>query len=373
MPEQKPELLQHLEVERRAHAQSLRLEELVLRLELFQALFELVLDRADGALHRLGAGDVVGCREDRHRLEPLHDIAGERMQHVQRLDLVAEHLDADRVLLVDRDDLDRVAAHAEVAAREVDVVAVVLHRDELADQRIAVVDLADLQRDHRPQVLLGRTEAVDARDGAHHDDIAPAQQRVRRRVPQPLDLGVDRRVLLDEGVGLRDVRLGLVVVVVADEVLDRVVRHELAELVRQLRRERLVVREHQRRPLHLLDEPRGGRRLAGSGGAEQHDIRLAGVDARGELGDRLRLVAGGLVFADDFEGAYGASGLHLSRVGGATDTGAMFASGGCRHRGRPVSHAAAAAVEPSAAEAGPVEAAAEAGPVEAAAVVAAAP
>ena len=34
---------------------------------------------------------------------------------------------------------------------------------------------------------------------------------------------VDRRVLLDVGVGLRDVRLGLVVVVVRDEVLDRVV------------------------------------------------------------------------------------------------------------------------------------------------------
>jgi hypothetical protein len=75
-------------------------------------------------------------------------------------------------------------------------------------------------------------------------------------VPQPLDLGVDRRVLLDEGVGLRDVGLGLVVVVVADEVLDGVVRHELAELGRELRRERLVVREHERRALHLLDRAR---------------------------------------------------------------------------------------------------------------------
>jgi len=41
-------------------------------------------------------------------------------------------------------------------------------------------------------------------------------------VSEPLDLLVDRRVLLDVGVGLRDVGLGLVVVVVGDEVLDRV-------------------------------------------------------------------------------------------------------------------------------------------------------
>ena len=32
-------------------------------------------------------------------------------------------------------------------------------------------------------------------------------------------------------------------------------------------------------PLHLLDEPGRGRRLAGTGRAEQHDVGLAGVDA----------------------------------------------------------------------------------------------
>ena len=143
-----------------------------------------------------------------------------------------------------------------------------------------------------------------------HDDVAPAQQRVRRGVPQPLDLGVDRRVLLDEGVGLRDVGLGLVVVVVRHEVLDGVVRHELAELGRELRRERLVVREDERGPLHLLDEPGRGRGLAGAGRAEQHDIGLAGVDPAGEFGDRGGLVAARPVVAHDLEGTDGSGGLH---------------------------------------------------------------
>ena len=161
-----------------------------------------------------------------------------------------------------------------------------------------------------------------------HDDVATAQQRVRGRVTEALDLGVDRGVLLDEGVGLRDVRLGLVVVVVADEVLDRVVGHELAELVRQLRGERLVVREHERRPLHLLDEPGGGRRLARAGRAEQHDVGLARVDAGREVGDRLRLIAGRDVLADDLERPHGSCGLHQSRLGGAATSRPPFAGGG---------------------------------------------
>ena len=67
---------------------------------------------------------------------------------------------------------------------------------------------------------------------------------------QPVDLLVDRRVLLDVEVLARDVRLGLVVVVVGDEVLDRVAREVRPELVAQLGGERLVVRDHERRLLH---------------------------------------------------------------------------------------------------------------------------
>lgn len=146
-------------------------------------------------------------------------------------------------------------------------------------------------------------------------------------MPQPFDLGVDGRVLLDEGVGLRDVRFGLVVVVVGDEVLDRVVRHELAELVRELSRERLVVREDESGALHLLDEPCGRRRFSRTRRPQQHDVRLPGVDARGELGDGLWLITGGRVFADDLERANATGGFHTSSVGGATDIGARFPFG----------------------------------------------
>ena len=163
-------------------------------------------------------------------------------------------------------------------------------------------------------------------------DVAPAQQRVRGRVPQPLDLGVDRAVLLDEGVRLRHVGLGLVVVVVADEVLDGVVRHEVAELGGELRRERLVVREHEGRPLHLLDEPGRRRRLAGAGRAEQHDVGLPRLDAVRELLDGGRLVAARGVLADDLEGSHRARGFHALQPRQAPPTARWAAAA---HTGRP--------------------------------------
>ena len=81
--------------------------------------------------------------------------------------------------------------------------------------------------------------------------------------------------LLDIGVGARDVGLGLVVVVVGDEILDRVVGEEDLELAVELGGERLVGREDQRRALRRLDHLGHGEGLARAGDAEQHLVALA--------------------------------------------------------------------------------------------------
>ena len=69
----------------------------------------------------------------------------------------------------------------------------------------------------------------------------------------PVDRFVYARFLLDIGVRARDVGLWLVVVIVADEILDRIVRKEAFELAIELRGEDLVGRKHESRALHLFD------------------------------------------------------------------------------------------------------------------------
>ena len=91
----------------------------------------------------------------------------------------------------------------------------------------------------------------------------------------------------------RHVGLGLVVVVVGDEVLDRVVREEFAELAVELRGEGLVVRQHHGRALHALDHRRCGHGLSAAGDAEERLVRESLVQALDQLVDRLRLITGG--------------------------------------------------------------------------------
>ena len=115
--------------------------------------------------------DVVVRRgPDRDVLEVvLDELAGERVEVLQALDLVAEERRAVGRLGVGREDLERLAAHAERAAPERGVVARVLDRDELAQQLVAVDEVAALQDLEVVVVGLRRAQAEDRRHRGDDD------------------------------------------------------------------------------------------------------------------------------------------------------------------------------------------------------------
>ena len=97
------------------------------------------------------------------------------------------------------------------------------------------------------------------------------------------------------------VGFGLVVVVVADEILDGVLGKESPELLVELRGQRLVVDHDERRPVHASDGLRHRERLARAGHAEQHLMRVAAIETLDELADGARLVAGKLEVGHEAE------------------------------------------------------------------------
>ena len=287
--------LHHLQVVVRAHLQALRLQQLALLLELLQAFAQLVADGGKRAVHLRARGHVVRRGPDGQCFELVHHLAGDVVDLGDALYLVPPEVDAHRVVRIGREHVERVAAHAERAALELVVVAVVLDVDQLVDDVVAVHLLLLVHEHGHAGVVHGAADAVNAAHRRHHDAVAPRQQRRGGRMAQLLHFLVDGGVLLDERVGRRDVGFGLIVVVVADEVHHRVVRKELLELACQLGRKRLVRRHDQRGLLHGLDGLRHGERLAGSRHAQKRLVAQAFVHAMCQLVDGLRLVTGRLV------------------------------------------------------------------------------
>ena len=231
----------------------------------------------------------------------LLDGAEQRIDLGERLNFVAEHFHPVGVVIVGGINLDHIPTHAKRPAAEIAFGTLVKNLDQLAGN-IAALDLLSLFEEQQHAVVgLGRAQSIDATDRGDDQTIPPLEQRPRGREPQLVELVVDGRFLLNIKVRRRHIGLGLVVVVVGDEVLDGVVGEEAFEFVVELGSQGLVVRHDQGRPVCGLDHLGGGVGLARSGDPEQHLMLLAIEYAAGEGFDGLCLVALGFVVANQLE------------------------------------------------------------------------
>ena len=129
-----------------------------------------------------------------------------------------------------------------------------------------------------------------------------------------VDLVVYGGVLFYISVRGGDVRLGLVVIVVAYEVAHGGVGEELLEFRRQLRRQGLVVGDHQGGALQALDDVCHGEGLAGARNAQQHLVLHAAFDAPHQFLYGLGLVAPGKEAAFETEHYFPPPSLRLRAI-----------------------------------------------------------
>jgi hypothetical protein len=76
---------------------------------------------------------------------------------------------------VRREDFEIVALHPEIAAHEGGVVALILERDELADDLALVDALTFLQVEDHRRIGLDRADTVEARHRGDDDDVVALQ------------------------------------------------------------------------------------------------------------------------------------------------------------------------------------------------------
>ena len=152
------------------------------------------------------------------------------------------------------------------------------------------------KRNYHIFIIDGAAQSVNAGYRRHNDHVIPLGKRRRRRMAQLIDLIVNRRVFFNVGIRGRNIRLGLIIVIVGDKILHRVLREKFLELGIKLGRQGFIVGNDQRRLVQRLDDVCHGKGLAGAGNAQQRFKLIPFLKALNQVGDGLRLVAGGGVF-----------------------------------------------------------------------------
>ena len=150
-----------------------------------------------------------------------------------------------------RKHIDGIAAHSEFAAAKVLVISLILHANELRNDIALPYFVAGAQSHDHAVIALGLANAVNSRYGGHNDHVATFHQTLGARQSHLLDVLVDGGVFFNEQIALRHIGLGLVVVVIADEILNCVFGKELSKFRVKLSRQSFVRRKHNGGLAHL--------------------------------------------------------------------------------------------------------------------------
>ena len=225
------QLLNHLHVIVHTLLQPLGLQVLVDAVQVVTPLIHIPLNLQQSLAHVILRGEEIRGGIDHHLVEALESLATDGVKALKTFYLVVPEGDTVAEIGKGGVHVHRVALHAEAPVEELNLIPYILTLKESHQQVVALHTVAHPQRHRAPFELVGVADAVDATHARHHNHIpAAAEQRTRGPEPQLVQLVVDLQILLDIGVGGGDVGLGLVVVVVADEILHRVVGEELSEL-----------------------------------------------------------------------------------------------------------------------------------------------
>ncbi|CAI8178501.1 MAG: Uncharacterised protein [Alphaproteobacteria bacterium] len=231
-------------------------------------------------------------------------LSGQRVELGQAVNLITEHFNPpSAVFIMRRKHVNRIAADAKIAARKSHIIAPILQCHQIGEQLRAANIHAFFKLQRHAGIAFHRADAVNARHGSDDNYVIAFQQRPRRGMAHAVNLLVNIAFFFDVSVGARHIGFGLVIIVIRDEILDRIFREEALKLAVKLRRQCFVGGQHKGRALGTLNDLRHGEGLAAAGYAEQHLIALLIFNAVNQFFNGLRLVAGRVKFRDHFEDA----------------------------------------------------------------------
>ncbi|MNE04660.1 hypothetical protein D3C80_971970 [compost metagenome] len=263
------QFVHHLQIKLGALRQTLFFQQLVIGQQHLAPLGQIHLDLFHRLQDPLARRHIVRFGVNGKALHLLFDLAGQGIKQRKPFDLFVKQLDAQRQFIrFRREDVNHFTPHAERRALESLIVAAILQLRQTTQDRPLIDDHAFGQMQHHLQVQIRIAQAVNRRYRRHHDHIAAFQQRFRRRKAHLLDVFVHRGIFFDKGVGAGDVGLRLIVVVVRNEILDRILGKELFHLAIQLRRQSFIGRQHHGGPVEIGDHISDGECLARAGYAQ---------------------------------------------------------------------------------------------------------
>ena len=259
----------HLQIVKGSGLKSVGFKHSAFRSQFQEPLFKLLPDSAHGQVKLLLPCNEMLGGEDQCFIHGLQNMTGQVVHSSYGLKCVAEKFYADTAAGIGGDQVDYVSSNPEITPCQGNVIPSVLHSHKLHEKQVTGYGITGLQTKTRVYEIHGITQTVQTAHRSNHDYILPAQKACGGPQTKSVQFLVKACVLFDEHVPGRKICFRLVVIVVADEILNSIFRKESGQLAEQLGGQGLVVTDHKDRQVHPLDDGCHGKGFSGTGDPQE--------------------------------------------------------------------------------------------------------
>ena len=153
----------------------------------------------------------------------------------------------------------------ELISGKVDIIAFITNFCQLSQDFIQRAHLSHPKGDHHALIVNRVTQAIQTADRRNHDHISAFEKRRCGTMTQPVNFFVDGGILFDVGICMSNVGFRLVVIVIGNEILNRIIGEEFPELRTKLGSKGLIMGKNQCGAVQLFNNRCHSEGLTGTG------------------------------------------------------------------------------------------------------------
>ena len=151
-------------------------------------------------------------------------------QHIKfynAFNFIVKHLDAHSLFTISGwNNFDNITAYPESTTLKIYIITVILYFYQFMQYLLTVNNLTKAQRQYHIIIFLRRTQTVDTGYTGHNNYIPAFKQSTSGRVAQLINLVVNRSILFNISIGLRNIRFRLIIVIIRNKIFYSIFRKE---------------------------------------------------------------------------------------------------------------------------------------------------
>ena len=240
-----PSLLEHLDVVICSHLDSLCLDKFSYMLKMRYAFIELMTNLWNNFIrHRPGCHEMF-CREHNDTLDTLKNTIRKGLSDTNTIERLIKKIERIDHLTRRWKYLKCITKHTKHSLSKIRGRSAKLKFYKVCNHLFEWIALPHFKMENLLLILIDLSDTVDTWHWCNNNHISTRQERFSCCMSKPINLRINRRLLLNIGTSLHDKCLRLIIIIVWDKIMHSIIREKFCKLCSELSCECLVMSNHQ--------------------------------------------------------------------------------------------------------------------------------